>query len=800
MKIVNKYTTLLLSLCAAFTACSDNEVLPENTPTTGGEEVAKTPIELKVGEEDTDAPTTRAAIIDGKGKVTAFEKHTRLTLLMVSEDKAETSPKYAVTYGLAIGNGLPATDPANVDTKSKISFATTKTADTQQYTNPANQQEDSKTIADGDGSMRYWDDAHARTSQLSIYGFCVNGTILPSGAPWKQMINSIVNTEGTNFQNVPNASDPDYGLDFKIGGESNGARVKWKVGQQSGSANYTYQSFLSLLYKDDICYSNNIANYNTDGTDETKDKRMKFDNQETKKFDSGVLEFHRAMSMISFKIEPGAGFDENSSSNFNFVNGNIALKGFYKEGLLDIKKGAWDPTSLAKGVDATYAGVTGYSWNSIANVTEGKTINVADDHTYYLLSLMIPGTDLNDESVTDAVTFNIDGNVYKLSMKALYDAIIANRTNWNSALSLTESDIFDKNSSGNYSCLKAGINYEFTFRVGKTAIDKIQAKVVDWVTVAATATPDNAHPLTINMETLAGTETPVESYLYKSATNAEGLTDVEKGYSNSDRFQLAGNTNVQNTGWYWPSNSTYYHFRTISPQLDLTQDGTTNDNYLTMVSGAVNTEKDYVWGAPLKEEHTAPVTNHVINYDAENGYKDYLYPAIGPTKDNIHITQLHMMSDLEINLQTTTDAATVTLAGATVSLVNYASTANLMIGTGLVVPNSSSITTTDAITKITDVTKYTWRNVPQPLSRGDAAADKVGLKITLTDGNIYEIKDLSNLTVAITGSTDTKIQSWEPGKKYVYTLTLKKSAIDNIKATVVDWETVEATYDNVVIQ
>lgn len=755
----------------------------------------KTPIELSVGDSESSAPITRAVVIDGHGKVTAFENDTRLHLLMVSQNVDDASAKkYTVNYGLAQGSGTPPVNVSNPPTYSSISFNETQKTVKQThkksdgttgegYYNPANETVDRNPVENNskDGIVRYWDDAHARKSALSIYGFCINGTVLPFGAPWNQKIDGITsNTQNIDGTNAWKAGEPSS---YVIGAEDgSGNKVTWKIGDHSKS--YNDQTFLSVLYKDDICYSNNIANYDIDGTENTRDKRLKFDNL-TKKFDTGVIEFHRAVSLITILIKPGQGFSAPLNTDFKFAtNKNVEMQGFNKEGYLNLSDGTW--SSIATG-----------TWNSICNAT------APTDAFYTLMAFVLPGNDLNgdtDAANKTAMIFSIDGNEYKLSKQDLLAALKANGENCDggTANGTLKSDYMDGN---NRTQLKAGINYQFTMTVGKTAITGISASVVDWKTITAEAEPDNAHALNITMETSAGgSETPVASYLYKSATTAADLSGVEKGYSNSDRYSLAASTTPTISGWYWPSNSTYYHLRTISPQSDLTEAGTTNDNYITMTGGAVASAQDYVWGAPLKENHGQGATSHPIAYDQNNGYGSYLFPAIGPTKDNIHITQFHMMTDLEVKLLTTNGADAVTLTGATVELVNYANQAKLMIGKGLV-SGWGDIQTSQAMIVVTDGSDYTWRTVPQALSRGSNATDKVGLKITLTDGNIYEIKDLSTLPVKVNGSsTASTIQFWEPGRKYVYTLTLKKTAIDNIQATIVDWETVEATYDDVKIQ
>lgn len=819
MRLKLKHITLSLSLLTLAVACKEEEAISINTPSEG-----KTPIELSVGGIDTPSPAlTRAVIIDGKGKVTEFENDTRLHLLMVSNDKDnESSAKYTVTYGLAKGTGRA---PINIEdselpTKSDISFdeetKTVKQAHKKSdgtigdgYYNPANETVSKNPVENNskDGIVRYWDDAHARSSELSIYGFCINGTILPFGAPWNQKIDGIASsTQNAGGSNAWKAGAPSS---YVIGAEDgSGNMMKWTIGDHSKS--YNDQTFLSVLYKDDVCYSNNIANYDTDGTVPSKDKRLKFSNKQTKKFDSGIIEFHRAMSLITLKFFPGAGFDPKSSTTFQFANGtNVAMNGFNKKGYLNLQTGEWVTTPDGDKIE------TG-NWTTICNTDEGDpkykghTKNPNGTEPYWtLLAFVIPGNDLNtdaDAATKGALTFTIDGNEYKLSKQDLLNAIKSNGANCVDGIAngTVKSDYLTDGTK-----LKAGINYEFTLTIGKSAIDKISASIVDWQTVTAEAAPDNAHDL-VNMEVSAGgTETPLASRLFKSATTNADLTGVEKGYSNTtgDYYDLVAGTGVQNTGWFWPNNQTYYHFRTIAPQEDLKKDGDSDANYITMTGDTRTGDnftagKDYVWGAPLKEEHGESPANHNIPYDQNEGYKDYLYPAIGPTKSTIHITQFHMMSDLEINLKTTTGDDIVDLTDATVTLNGYANTANLMVGTGLVTDWDNYITSPTNLTKATAATSgydqtFNWRVVPQVITATDT--HKVSLVISTNDGNIYEIKDLSTLPVTI-GSTATTIPTWEPGKKYIYNLTLKKTGIDHITATVVNWVNVEATNENITIQ
>lgn len=762
-------------------------------------------------------PLTRAEIIDGNGKVTAFEKNTRLTLLMVSNDAATTPTKYALTYGLAIGSGK-APGASDAPATSSISFATTKTVEKQAYTDPTGTVlETEATIADGDGSMRYWDDAHGRTSQLSIYGFAVNNTILPLGAPWNQKVNGEANNANLGWKTLPN----DY--KYTIGGESGSNTVKWKVGDQRNSADYKSQSFKSLLYKDDISYSNNISGSG----------QMKFNNT-TGKFDSGVLTFHRAMAMLSFKVKIGGGFDNTKADNFKFENGNIALKGFNKEGYLDIKTGEWKEVSV--GTDATYNSKSGYSWNKIANVTEGKTIDQIDDHTYYLLALVIPGTDIKNSTETEAVTMIIDGNEYKISMKQLYDAIIANKSSWKSGW--TDKDVFDKlDTETEYFRLKPGINYEFSFTIGKTAIDKITAQLVDWTNVVAQETSPKNTYITLDLKdnegTLLNDATPVFD-LYRSTATSSTIDSQyknwnwEKGYNES--AELTHKTgSLYETKWYWPNNKTFYHLRTVNKGAHINTGTSIDNEYVSIFSGPINDTytavtadissnykdgkyNDFKWGAPFKqklnnEDYTitySPETGFSNNATKENGQ---IYYAIGPTESTINFTQFHVMSNIYVHLTTTdpTDPNYIDLSKITsLKLYNFAQDAKLYVGNGLVTGYGTYCTAGEEMTKHdphVEVTgtpgyEYSFRVVPQTVS--EVNSNKKSIVITTEAGNLFTIEDLSQIRV--TDVNGNYIDPWQPGKSYFYTFKLTKKGIDPIQVTEVDWKNVEANPEDVQIK
>ena len=86
--------------------------------------------------------------------------------------------------------------------------------------------------------------------------------------------------------------------------------------------------------------------------------------------------------------------------------------------------------------------------------------------------------------------------------------------------------------------------------------------------------------------------------------------------------------------------------------------------------------------------------------------------------------------------------------------------------------------------------------------------------ITTPDENIYQVKLADIWTESSKISTTNlanpykkhatedkyQVDYWYPHYEYTYTFTLSKKGIDNIQVTILDWEKVEASDDEVQIQ
>ena len=97
-----------------------------------------------------------------------------------------------------------------------------------------------------------------------------------------------------------------------------------------------------------------------------------------------------------------------------------------------------------------------------------------------------------------------------------------------------------------------------------------------------------------------------------------------------------------------------------------------------------------------------------------------------------------------------------------------------------------------------DYDSYLDAIIPQQLSNGEGDYTKdLKFRITIGDGDakdIYEtVLGIKNIQVTENG-TKKDITAWEPGKKYIYTLTITKSDI-KVTATIKDWIDVIADSD-----
>ena len=729
-----KQFVYILSLLV-FVACSDDAT----TDITMGD---KTPIELSVGGMD-DGATTRAVITDGTGKtLVAMSEGTGIRISMMSEYNTTftgeswafqglQATKYCTTLGTA---------EAPSDNKAPINFGS---------------------------NIRYWDDAHARSSMLSLWGLAVPGKAT-SEWTWK------ATSDGTEVvDHMP------------WGTTTTPTQIYWAVSDnQNGES----------MAKEDLCFSNNLANHTS------PDNRLKF-NATTRKFDTGNMIFYHALTQFTIKIKCGDGFVGNGS-DFQFTNlppiatatNSFALNGFYGKGVFDVKDGEFR-TSEGSTISSIYL--------------QSTTPQKKDKGDYYVLrAYVLPGTDLRSTSVADAFSFTIDHNNYKISMQDLYDAISDhNSGSLNTVL-------------GEGRKLLAGMNYEFTFTVDKTKISGMTAQIQEWGEVKAdNITPSNAR-INLKLEE-RGTEVTSGVDFYRALDLGNtAITDTYVGYNWITGYLTDGKATASYSGsqwtisnWYWPNNTAFYHFRAVgdgsstSPVPPTPQTDATYGDYFALTAG--ESYWDYTWGAPFLDDQDNEVAGSFKwTYSRQHGFDGsgsphQIYHGIGPTNSVIKILMFHMMSDVTIKIKTTTGKDKVTLDDGTnkttAVLKNLHTSGKVLMGNGLVQTTGSAV---DVTVNLEGSSVLSWNNygaIPQDLSN-------VVLEITTPDKNLYKVVMKDVISTSYTNSniqnpySAGKINYWYPGFKYEYTFTLSKKKIENITATILDWETVTAGDDNVQIQ
>ena len=615
-------------------------------------------------------------------------------------------------------------------------------------------------------NVRYWDDAYGRSAQLSVFAVAVPGK------------DYTLKNDGKSL------------TDLLAG---NGT---WSTGALSEEIAWTVsadQSGTDVIGKEDLTYSNNISangeggaksyNYTSSAYDTANDGCLQFRLKDDKmqdgpgKFDQGNLKFNHALSRITVNLVKGTGYSEGS---FNFATDtNVKILNVPTEGKLDIEQGSWDVTTSS-------------------DINKMATTTLASGATYSLQAQILPTYTFTDGSDVNVLEFIIDDNKYFVTQDMMLDALNQGQNTTETSLTMAQ-----------------GKNYVFTITVGKSKIINVTAKLEPWVDVeAANQNMDNSH-ISLTLFNNASGTAATKFDLYRLNDESD---EINTGVSNSkkwggnytDKASLtAGSNNVWTTAWFFENNKSFYHFRTVNEGTKI--EGTTDDavdDYFEITSGA-QTSHDYHWGAPFLTSTTSP-----IQYSKADGYAATLSPAIGATNSTINMTELHMMSNINVVLRTTKTSNAVALEDngnqCEVSLTYFYANGQVKMGNGLVT-TTGNLTTSATFTAPTagiddkDATynktgAFTFAVVPQALTRATGDNLYVGITIKTPDNNqYYVVKSLSDIIATANGGSQNqtasdKVDFWYPNHNYTYTFTLTKAGISNVTCTVEKW--VNVTADN----
>jgi len=822
MKNLFMYTLPVVALCT-LAACSDKDDITNVVPKTVDPNEGKELIEFSgEGNAITRATLTRAGF--------SSEAETEILVKMVAVDNRT-------------GEGFPLTSR---NTVTWATASTTKTSDDHTTSDLlgvgfAHSDVSYKEKSGNTDYTRYWDDAFGRHTNLSVYAVAVPGK---SGKISTNTSNgAILATDGGDVSSI--------NTNWKLN-SSNTNTVEWTISAEQEEA---------TMADEDLTFSNNIQNGETTNKgrytwDYANDKQImglgylrwivnpSDANGTTGKFDKGHLVFRHALTKITINLTEGenAGFNNSSTADFNWtknnetVTQNITLKGFKLHGTLNVSAGTWSSTDAAKDITTMYE-TTGEK--------TAKTVRTV--HAYCL-----PDRALN--VATNVITFEIDGNEYNVTGNQILDAI---HDYYTTGEGKNETKAPNYRSS-TFTTTKLGDNYIINLTIGKKKIDNITAHVVDWEQVNSDEIkPSNVHTSFTFYEPSSHNNSVTDALkfdIYRAKQTVDNVIEQTTltsapnyvwwtGYNDGDsrdvnNSKLANKTYSSGhwtTTWFWPDNKTYYHFRAVG-NYDATAIGEKPDvaennpstNFITTTEGkdyfkitSGTNYKDYVWGAPFEATGSSLTYSTSTGFDNQSGSTHQISKGISATDSPIKMLLFHMTSQIFVEIETAADgtADKVELyksdgeVKTQVNLLRFAKDGTVRMGDGLVAAETT-ITDSEAMsyngdenlnTAGVDKVKFKYGVVPQALSRGDTAGDKVGLQIITPDGNEYFIQDLSiqkatsvttyNLTNPYGDAVDGKytIPRWYPNYQYTYKITIKKTGIKDITAAVVDWEIVNGT-------
>ena len=599
----------------------------------------------------------------------------------------------------------------------------------------------------------YWDDygtadpanSDGRTEGLTIYGIGVDGV---TTAPNMEAVNSWT----------------DFSWKVCTDTEANNTATPKVIDQTRGWANY------------DLLTSNNI---HEEETNKDYDGTYKFDNYLSDKNNgtnnsSNILEFTHAMTKITVVLTAGEGFPmtnagDATSAHFEAAP-TVTLEGFNYTGSVSVEAKTSTPT------DNTTANIK-------MHLKDGGTA-----HTATFDALVFPGntfsaTIANDDKFTPTSSDNIlelnaDGNIYKVTAAQLVKAIVGTST-----------------TGEVQGTLEQGKNYILNIKVNKTDLD-ITATILDWKTVIA---EEEAPKINVDKvyghPAQDGHEAFTESFdLYRSTS----ITGSYLGTGDHAVVSYADSKYSMSPQLYWPNHSTHYFFRGVWPLVgspDGPASSNVHDNNIDVNNVKYEEGKypsDLMIGRPLLTDdetpdeickvHTSPVTQ-----------------GICATEGKVHINFRYVMSQVNVRLQTTTDEDKVNLDGNTVvEIIDCYNNASIKLEDGTVDVSGkdrAALYSMNHSASGTNLETYHDAIIPQKLSETvgtETKQMKFRITVTNTDGTTDVYECIIQSIQVKEGGVMKDITEWEAGKCYVYTLTLKKTAI-NVTATLTDWVTVEAS-------
>lgn len=335
---------------------------------------------------------------------------------------------------------------------------------------------------------------------------------------------------------------------------------------------------------------------------------------------------------------------------------------------------------------------------------------------------------------------------------------------------------------------KPGVHYHLTVNVDKQEITMLAA-ITDWNDVYAetTGTINFSNNITDKGEISLGDFTTFDIYkaLASTGTPTNGAFDDNNsvdGINPATNYTYAGGTWSNSPKLYWPNAADKYYFRALSGAVASSDATSSTITISNTKDGGVN-NNDLIWG-------TTPT-------DTDHSYAEG--DPIAPRTGDVPLTFSHIMSKVKFILETETTGGVlapngVNLSGAKIQIDHIATSGHLTLSDGSISTTAADKTGTLFVADNIPVLTYesstlTAKTGEQIVLPQEISAD-AKITITLSDGTTYSAV-LKDCTVFKDGVlTTTPIDKWESGKRYTYTIHLKKEEM-NFRALVGAWTDTE---------
>ena len=535
--------------------------------------------------------------------------------------------------------------------------------------------------------------------------------------------------------------------------------------QPSGSS----QKFLL----EDLLVANNLYAAIDAESATTPQKRYTFGEQ--KALDTNPaearLEFQHVLSKITFKIKAGKGFEGFGGAQAFWTTPTVTLA-------RNRTNEAENPWCFTNGsINIKTAEATNDGTKSVVKLSDMNT----DLSNVNEAAIIYPGSELGAADTDIVAKIVVDGaNVYYVTAKEIRAAIDATTGH-----------------AGIYAT-KPGYNYIFNITLNKTDII-VTATVSKWIDVnAAEETPKivvsaNVGDKGNTEQTLSdfrfyrnegvnvplfGSSDPVptapttKNVKYTALADAKNpVADDKADGETAWKFWTIAATPTE-TSIYWPSHTTHYFFRGVYPKETTVADG--ESSYIVVNNAQYNAStfpSNLMIGAP-------EITDGTKCDNPDHTAVDMSKYGICARTGAINLNFRYMMSQVEVDLNTTTGDDKVNVAANTVvEIIGCYNAGNVFLGTREVKQTTKADYTLATVTGTGNELKRRSAIVPQPLE---------GLKFKVTVTNDNDTKDVYYSTIKDIRVENETITEWKSGYHYKYTLTLKKTGI-SVTATITDW-------------